>query len=51
MNEYYISEINIIYDINTEANNLFGYEFVKNNKNILKMIIDNEEYEIRVFYI
>ena len=26
--------------------NIFGKEFVENNKNICKMIIDNKEYEI-----
>ena len=26
---------------------IFGHEFVENNKNICKMIIDNEEYEIK----
>jgi len=50
-----ISEINIIYDINKKVEfiegkenniNIFGSEFVKNNKNICKMIIDNTEYEI-----
>jgi len=43
-----ISEINIIYDINKDDKtiNIFGYEFVENNKNICKMIIDNKEYEI-----
>ena len=49
------SEINIIYDINKKVEfiegkenniNIFGSEFVKNNKNICKMIIDNTEYEI-----
>ena len=42
MYENYISEINIIYDFKKESNKLFGYEFVENNKNILKMIIDNK---------
>ena len=51
-----ISEINIIYDISKkdkdieeEENtiNIFGGEFVKNNKSICKMIIDDEEYEIK----
>jgi hypothetical protein len=43
----------IIYDINkksqyeVDAINIFGGEFVKNNKNICKMIIDDEEYEIK----
>ena len=43
-----LSYINIIYDIN-KANNevikIFGYDFVKNNKNKCKMIIDNNEYK------
>ena len=51
-----IYEINIIYEINKKNNffendkdyiNIFGSEFVKNNKNKCKMIIDNEEYEIK----
>ena len=54
-----ISEINIIYDIskkdkkieNEDTINIFGDEFVKNNKNICKMIIDNEEYEIKEKYL
>ena len=50
MNENYISEINIIYDINKEVINLFASEFVKKYKNIMKMKIDNEEYEIREKY-
>ena len=47
-----ISIINIIYNINYEDReyinyiNLFGSEFVKNNKNICKMIIDDKEHEI-----
>ena len=44
-----VSYINIIYDINQgnkNVINIFGYEFVKNNKNKCKMIIDNKEYEI-----
>ena len=44
------SYINIIYDINKKNRdkiiNIFGYDFVKNNKNKCKMIIDNMEYEI-----
>jgi len=43
------SYINIIYDINKEKGNeinIFGYEFIKKNKNKCKMIIDNMEYEI-----
>ena len=51
-----ISEINILYDISKKVNwiengkdtiTIFGNEFVENNKNICKMIIDNEEYEIK----
>ena len=45
-----ISLINIVYDSNQEEINLFGYEFIKNNKNRCKMIIDNKEYEIREKY-
>ena len=46
-----ISEINIIYDINKNTNknniiNIFGYEFIRNNKDICKMIINNKEYKI-----
>jgi len=47
MSEKDISEINIIYDINNQKNiRIFGSKFVKNNRNICKMIIDNKEYEI-----
>ena len=50
-----ISEINIIYDISKkvkdieeeETINIFGGEFVQNNKNICKIIIDDEEYDIK----
>ena len=58
MNEN-ISEISIIYDINKkdesierEENkiNILGSEFIKNNKNICKLIIDNKEYEINDKY-
>ena len=54
-----ISEINIIYDINKKNEliendknniNIFGSEFVKINRNICKMIIDNNEYEITEKY-
>jgi len=47
------SEINIIYNINKEISNninIFGSNFVKNNKNICKMIIENREYEIAKKY-
>ena len=46
-----LSYINIIYDINRQYNiRIFGLNFVKNNKNICKMIIDNKEYEITEKY-
>ena len=46
-----ITEINIIYNIkNKEYIRLFGAEFVENNKNICKMIIDNKVYEIKKDY-
>ena len=42
MSEKDISEINIIYDVNNKNNiRIFGSEFVENNRNICKMIIDN----------
>ena len=54
MSEKDISEINIIYkiiNIHEENNiNIFGSIFVKNNKSICKMIIDNKEYEITEKY-
>ena len=51
MSKRVISEINIIYDINRQNNfRIFGPNFVKNNKNICKMIIDNKEYEITEEY-
>ena len=51
MYEKDISEINIIYDINIQSHvRIFGSEFVKNNKNICKMIIDNKEYELEEKY-
>ena len=40
------SEITIIYDIYDKNINIFGYEFVRNNKRNCKMIIDKKEYEI-----
>ena len=46
-----ISEINIIYYINKNDNiNIFGPEFVINNKSRYRMIIDNKEYEITEKY-
>jgi len=47
MSEKDISEINIIYDINNQNNiRIFGSNFLKNNKNKCKMIINNKEYKI-----
>ena len=48
----YNGEINIIYDIKRDDRyiNIFGYKFVKNNRNICKMIIDNKEYQITEQY-
>ena len=47
-----ISEINIINDIKKDEKyiNIFGYTFVKNNKNKCKMILDNKEYDITEKY-
>ena len=46
-----ITEINIIYNIkNEDYIDLFGHTFVENNKDICKMIIDNEEYELKCLY-
>ena len=50
-----INEINIIYKIKKyypweNEIKLFGSEFVKNNKDICKMIIDNKVYNIERFY-
>ena len=50
-----ISIANIIYNISKEDIkikniNIFGSEFVKNNKNLCKMKIDNKEYEITEKY-
>ena len=51
MSEKEKTEINIIYDIKRGNEiKIFGKEFVKNNKNICKMIIDNKEYEITERY-
>ena len=51
MSEKDISEINIIYDINGERNiRIFGSNFVKNNKNICKIIINNKEYKLSESY-
>ena len=51
-----INNINIIYRLNRDNPlskskiKIFGAEFVKNNKNICKMIIDEKEYEITEEY-
>ena len=49
-----VSIISIIYNINEDRKNedinIFGSEFVKNNKNICKMIINNKEYKITEHY-
>ena len=46
-----ISEINIIYNIKKgNSIRIFRHDFVENNKNICKMIIDNKEYEITKNY-
>ena len=51
MSENDISEINIIYDSSNKGNIIiFGTEFAKNNKNICKMVIDEQEYEITIIY-
>ena len=51
MSEKDITEINIIYEINRKKNiRIFGSNFVKNNKNICKMIIDNKEYKLAEKY-
>ena len=41
-----ISYINIVYDIKQKEINIFGYEFVKNNKNKCKIILGNKEYKL-----
>ena len=46
-----LSEIDIIYKIKGKhIINIFGSDFVKNNKNICKMIIDNKEYKLTQKY-
>ena len=45
-----LSEINLIYDLNGKNIDIFGHKFVKNNKNICKIIIDNKEYEMTEKY-
>ena len=41
------SEINIIYNIYNENIKIFGYEFIKNNRNICKMIINNKDEHVQ----
>ena len=51
MSEKEITERNIIYYIKKGNKiKIFGKEFVKNNKNICKMIIDNKKYKIKERY-
>ena len=51
INDEILIKINIIYDIKEENYiNIFGSEFVKNNKDICKMIIDDKEYKISEKY-
>ena len=51
MSEKDILEINIIYDINERKNiRIFGSNFVKNNENICKIIINNKEYKLSENY-
>ena len=49
------TEINIIYNINKDIItrdiiNIFGIEFVENNKKNCKMVINDKEYRIREEY-
>ena len=48
----YDGEINIIYDIKKDDRYIiiFGDDFVRNNRDKCKMIIDNKEYEITEKY-
>jgi len=56
MSKKHISEISIVYNINKkneedeENIRIFGHEFVENNENKCKMIIDNKEYKITEKY-
>ena len=43
-------EISIIYKVNDKKIRLFSNDFVKNNKNNSKMIIDGKEQELKEFY-
>ena len=44
-----MNEIKIIYNNNDNKNeiNIFGEEFVKNNKNLCKILYNNKEYELQ----
>ena len=46
------NEINIEYNIkkNNYRIKLFGYNFVKNNKNICKIMIEDKEYELKEYF-
>jgi hypothetical protein len=48
----FIDDINIIYNINNENEEvtLFGEEFVENNKEKCKILIDNKEYKLMEEY-
>ena len=58
MSDEYITEINLIYDIdkrddlNDEEDyiNIFGEIFVKKNKNIYTMVINDKEYKLEDKY-
>ena len=44
-----IDEINIIYNNEDDSVKIFGSEFVRNNKNICKIIYENQEYELQEY--
>ena len=58
MSNEYISEINLIYDIDKRDDfngeedyiNIFGEIFVENNKDICTMVINDKEYELKDKY-
>ena len=45
-----INDINIIYNIENNYVRIFGKEFVKNNKKICKIVINNKKYELMEEY-
>ena len=47
-NEIYKNEIDLVYNIPNDENevNIFGSEFVKNNKDLFKIIHENKEYDL-----